>query len=197
VIGIILAVVAVVGFGLLANQFVSDLGVDPNTGEVKQCELITGAEIDEVFGGTGAEVIPLGGLIDVTVGAVLDKRVLKDANDCWILTSGTSTSVTGRIARAESLNASGDFQAAKAAATQGTYFGGDVPGLGDEAFCTGASQQSPSFGVLVRSGGSLVYVSLIDPGFASQGDWETTPEGVLISPETCELAGEVAAAVLR
>ena len=30
----------------------------------------------------------MGGLIDVTIGAILDKRVLKDANDCWIIASG-------------------------------------------------------------------------------------------------------------
>ena len=51
--------------------------------------------------------------------------------------------------------------------------------------------------MLVRQGGSLVYVSLIDPTFATQGDWETTADGVLISPETCNLAGQVAEAVLR
>ncbi len=120
-----------------------------------------------------------------------------DASDCWILTSGTETSVTGRIAKQDSINASGDFQAAKAKASDGKFFGGDLSGVGDEAFCTGASEQSPSFGVLVRQGGSLVYVSLIDPTFATQGDWETTADGVLISPETCNLAGQVAAAVLR
>ena len=30
-----------------------------------------------------------------------------------------------------------------------------------------------------------------------RGDWETTEDGVLISPDTCELAGQVAGAVLR
>jgi hypothetical protein len=194
----ILVAIVVIGLFWLLNQAASDLGVDPNSpGGLKQCELISGAEIDQVFGGDGAQVVPMGGIIDATIGAVLDKRVLGDANDCWILTSGTESAVTGRIARQESINASGDFQAAKAKATDGKYFGGDVSGVGDEAFCTGASEQSPSFGVLVRQGGSLVYVSLIDASFATQGDWQTTDDGVLTSPETCNLAGQVAAAVLR
>ena len=187
ILAILLAIV-LVGLWWLGNQFVNDLGVDPNSGELKQCELISGDEIDQVFGGNGAEVIPMGGIIDVTIGAILDKRVLTDANDCWILTSGTEAAVTGRIARQESINASGDFQAAKAKASDGKYFGGDVSGLGDEAFCTGASEQSPSFGVLVRQGGSLVYVSLIDPSFAA-GDWETTDDGVLVSPDDVRARG--------
>jgi hypothetical protein len=196
---IILVVIAAIGIGALViftRQLASDIGVNPDTGQVQSCSLITNDQLDSIFGGTNASALPMGGLVDATIGQLLDKRVIKDADDCWIVASGTSTAVTGRIAAQDGLNGSGDYQAARSAAQQGKYFGGDVSGYGDEAFCTGASDAG-SFGILVRSGGRLVYVSLLDPTSGAIGNWETTSDGVTISPDTCSLAGEIAAAVLK
>jgi len=199
IVAIVLVVIAVIGVGALfvfSRQLVSDLGVNPDTGETQECQLVSDDELDAIFGGRDAQALPMGGIFDATIGQLLDKRVLKDANDCWIVASGTSTAVSGRIAAQDGIDASGGFQAAKSAAQAGDYFGGDIPGYGDEAFCTGVSQAG-SFGILVRSGGRLVYVSLLDPKSGAIGDWETSDDGVTISPDTCKLAGEVALAVVR
>ena len=192
----IVVAIGIAALVIFSRQLVSDLGVNPDTGDVQECSLVCNDELDAIFGGTDAQALPMGGLVDVTIGQLLDKRVIKDANDCWIVASGTSTAVTGRIAAQDGLDASGDFQAAKSAAQEGKYFGGDVGGYGEEAFCTGASQAG-SFGILVRSGGRLVYVSLLDPSSGAIGDWAMTEDGVTISPDTCKLAGEIATAVLR
>jgi hypothetical protein len=193
---VVLAILAVAGILILGRQVVSDLGVNPDTGEVTECSLVSNDKLNAVFGGSDAQAMPMGGIADATIGQVLDKRILRDAPDCWIVASGTAQSVTGRIAAQDGLNASGDFQSAKAAAQAGGYFGGDAPGIGEEAFCTGASEAG-SFGILVHSGGRLVYVSLLDPRSGAIGDWVITQDGVTTSPDTCQLAGEIAAAVLQ
>jgi hypothetical protein len=196
IIVIVLVIIAVAALFVLGRQMVSDLGVNPDTGQVTECSLVSNDKLDAVFGGSNAQAMPMGGIADATIGQVLDKRVLKDAPDCWIVASGTAQSVTGRIAAQDGLNASGDFQSAKSAAQADGYFGGDAQGFGEEAFCTGASEAG-SFGILVHSGGRLVYVSLLDPRSGAIGDWVVTPDGVTTSPETCRLAGEIAAAVLQ
>jgi hypothetical protein len=199
IVGIILVVIAVLGIAALvffSRQLVSGFGVNPDTGQAQQCTLITDEKLDAVFGGNGAQTLPLQGFANATFGQLLDKRILKDADSCWIVASGTDQEVTGRIAAQDGLNASGDFQSAKSAAQEGGYFAGDLSGFGDEAFCTSMSQVG-SFGILVRSGGRLVYVSLLDPRSGTIGDWVTTPDGLVTSPDTCKLAGEVAAAVLQ
>ena len=199
IVAVILIVIAILGVAALfffSRQVISDLGVNPDTGEAKQCPLVSNDKLNAVFGGSDAQAMPMGGIADATIGQVLDKRVLKDASDCWIVASGTAKAVTGRIAAQDGLNASGDFQTAKSAAQQGGYFGGDATGFGDQAFCTGASEAG-SFGILVQSGGRLVYVRLLDPRSGAIGDWVVTPDGVTTSPDTCQLAGEIAAAVLQ
>jgi hypothetical protein len=191
----VIAAIGIAAFVLFARQLVTDIGVNPDTGEITQCSLISNDELNQIFGGKDAEAHPLGGIVEATVGQLLDKRILKDAGDCWIVGSGTTTAVTGRIAAQDSGNASGDFQAAKSAAQTGGYFAGDVTGVGDEAFCTAATDVY-AFGILVRSGNRLAYVSLLDNA-ASIGDWQTGPNGEITSPATCQLAGEIASAVLR
>ena len=54
------------------------------------------------------------------------------------------------------------YQRARQEAEAGGYFAGEASGVGDEAFCTGMSEAG-SFGILVRAGGNLAYVSLLDP----------------------------------
>ena len=172
-------------------KFASDMGIDPATGTLTECSFVSSADVSDALDGE-AEALPLGGIVDATVGQILDKRVIPDAEDCWIAGDNTAT---GRIARQSGGDASGAFRSAKAAATAGAYFAGDVSGLGDEAFCTGMSEAA-SFGVLARRGDTLVYVSLIDPNLAGSG-YQTNDAGVTTSPETCSLAQQVAKKVLR
>ena len=90
--------------------------------------------------------MPLRGIVDATIGQVLDKRVIPDADDCWIAGRqhrhrAHRPPVGRRCLRGLPLG--------EDAATAGGYFAGDVSGVGDEAFCTGMSEAA-SFGVLVR-----------------------------------------------
>ena len=54
-----------------------------------------------------------------------------------------------------------------------------------------------SFGILVRAGGNLAYVSLLDPAAMEGGGLQTDANGVIVSPGTCARAGAVALAMLR
>ncbi len=190
---VVLGIIAVIGITVLSLRFADDLGVNPD-GSMQACELLTTEELSAALGGP-AEALPLGGLVDSTVGLVLDQRLLSDAPECWIV-GASETSVTGRLARQDGGDASGDFQRARQDAESGGYFAGEANGVGDEAFCTGMSEAG-SFGILVRAGGNLAYVSLLDPTAMEGGAFETDANGVIVSPETCARAGEVALAMLR
>ena len=190
---VVVGILGVIGISFLGMQIASDLGVNPD-GSVKSCELITNDELSSVFG-SPAQALPMGGFVDSTIGQLLDRRVLASAPDCWIV-GQDETSTTGRMARQDGGDASGDFASAKQAAQGQGYFAGDLSGYGDEAFCTGMSEAG-SFGALVRAGGSLAYVGLIDPE-AMQGDGLVIDEnGGVTSPVTCERAARIAVALLR
>ncbi|MCJ7712547.1 MAG: hypothetical protein MUQ32_17145 [Chloroflexi bacterium] len=174
---VVLGILGIIGITFLGAQVADDMGMNLD-GTTKTCDLISDGDLAQVLG-PDAQALPIGGIADATIGqVVLDKRVISDAPDCWIFgASGAST--TGRLARQDGGDASGDFSSARQSAQDEGYFDGDLDGLGDEAFCTGSSEFG-SAGVLVRSGGRLVYVSLIDPtGYA------------------CDLAGEIAVQMLR
>jgi hypothetical protein len=187
----VLIILMFIGLAILGQRFAEDMGINPD-GTVTACSIVSSAEVSDALDGD-AEVLPLGGIVDATVGQLLDKRVLRDAEDCWI---AGDTVATGRIARQVGGDATGAFRSARDAAQSGAYFAGDVPSLGDEAFCTGISEAA-SFGVLVRRGDTLVYVSLISPAATGPNGFQTNDDGVIVSPETCALAGKVADAVLR
>lgn len=189
-IGIVLLVLLVIGVSILGQRFVEDMGIDPD-GTLTECAIVSSADVSDALDGS-AEALPLGGIVDATVGQLLDKRVIPDAEDCWIAGDNTPT---GRIAR-QSGDASGSFRSARDAAQDGGYFAGDVSGLGDDAFCTGMSEAG-SFGVLVRRGDTLVYVSLINADLTGGSGFVTNADGVVTSPATCELAGRIAQQVTR
>ncbi|HYO44233.1 MAG TPA: hypothetical protein VES19_13630 [Candidatus Limnocylindrales bacterium] len=192
---VVLGVIGAIGISILGAKFVEGIGVNPD-GSLKSCELISDDELSGILG-SGAEALPMGGIIDGTIGQLLDQRILKDAPDCWIVASDSSSSgMTGRLARQDGGDTSGDFARYRQAAQDGGYFAGEVPGYGDEAFCTSATE-AVSFGILVRSGGRLAYVSLIDATSMQGGDFEVGPNGEMISPDTCAKAGEIAKAMLN
>ncbi len=186
-IGVVLVIVGAIALMVFAQQFTEDMGINPD-GTVTECALISSSELSNALDGT-AEALPLGGIVDATVGRLLDKRVLPDADDCWI---AAESSATGRIARQVGGDASGAYRTALDNAKSGGYYAGDLS-EGDEAFCTAVSEVG-SVGVLVRRGDTLVYVSLIDPALNSTG-FGTNEDGELTSPETCALAAQVASRV--
>ena len=186
-IGVVLIIVGVIALMVFVQRFAEDMGINPD-GTVAECALISSGELSNALDGS-AEALPLGGIVDATVGRLLDKRVLPDAEDCWI---ATESSATGRIARQVGGDASGAYRTALDAARTGGYYAGDVS-EGDEAFCTAVSEAG-SFGVLVRRGDTLVYVSLIDPAIDSSG-FGANEDGELTSAATCTLAARVASRV--
>jgi hypothetical protein len=54
-----------------------------------------------------------------------------------------------------------------------------------------------SFGILVRRGDSLAYVSLLDADAMEAQDFDVGPDGQLVSPQICDLAGRLAEATLN
>lgn len=204
-IGAVLFFVVIVGLIFLGNQIVEDIGVNPDGSVGKACAFVTSEELSDAIG-SPAEVIALEGLFDATLGLVLDKRVLPDAEDCWI--TADSETPTGRLARyvgadAAQVYATERQKAEPTSEDQGGgitlenegYFAGDVDDLGDEAFCTGLSPAIMS-GVLVRRGDTLVYVSLSGPADGPP-DLESTIDGVVFSPDACRQAAEVARRILE
>jgi hypothetical protein len=200
----IVAVVAVIAFVFLIGQLFSNIatnlgangpiGVGNDGGA--ECSFLSDADARTVFGGQ-ADAFDLSGLYDVSLGFILDKRVLETAPDC-----GVSDGAKAYIARIALYTGgdSGSVFAAERTAAQPTsedqgggvtienpgYLGADVPGLGDEAFCTDLSNALMA-GVLVHQGDRLVYVSV---GAAD----ETVPEG---PRDLCATAQEVARFMLR
>ena len=187
---VVLFFIAVAGIVFLGNQIIKSVPVDEQ-GNLQACPFVSNDQLSSVLG-AGTKAVPLTGFFDATIGLVLDKRVLPDAEDCWITSDGATG--TGRIARYQGSDAGAKFQAEKQAAQptsqdQGNgltletagYFAGDVSGVGDEAFCTDFSTALME-GVLVRKGDTLVYVSL---------------QGTDSAESTCQQAQQVAQAILH
>lgn len=185
-IGFVLVVIAIIGLVFAAGKLTEGM-VNPD-GSLKSCTLISDQDLSDALG-TNAQALPLAGIWDATMGNILDKRVLKDAEDCWIAvgsgvtSSATAAAATGRLAVSNGGDASGAFRQEKETANRGGYLGSDVSGLGDEAFCTDPSAID-SAGVLARSGSRLVYVSLVT----------ADPTG---GSDACAAAQEVARKLLR
>ncbi len=200
-IGIVLAGLLVIAFVFFVNRVADSVGINSDGTIGTPCSIISDADLSSALG-SNASAIELSGFFDATIGLVLDKRVLPDADDCWITSDGTTA--VGRIARYQGSDAASVFQrerqnASPTSQDQGNgvsvensgYFAGDVSGLGDEAFCTGLSPAIQA-GVLVRRGDTLIYVSLSGPADGSVPDMGTTADGVITAPSICDTAQAVA-----
>jgi hypothetical protein len=212
----VIAIVALVLFAFVLTRLVGDfLGgaggidglVDGNGGSTDEaCSLLTDDEARQVLGGNADAIELSGGLYDMTIGLVIDNRVLPDAPDCWI-TEGERAYIA-RVARSDGNSAAVYAQekqnAQPTSEDQGGgvtlenpgYFGGDVAGLGDEAFCTGISPTIMA-GVVVRQGDSVVYATVgppeegaVVPNMGTEGD-------VVTAPDLCLLAQDLARKVLE
>lgn len=205
VLGAILVALLVGGLALFANRIADSVGVNGDGTIGKACTFIDNAALSDALG-SKAEALQLTGFYDATIGIILDKRVLPDAEDCWI--TADQATPTGRIAKHVGGDAASVFQQERQKAaptsqdqgggvslTSSGYFGGNVAGLGDEAFCTGLSPTMQA-GVLARKGNTLVYVSLSGPADGSQPNLGTTPGGVVTAPDICAAAQKVARPML-
>ena len=192
---VILFFIGVAALVFIGNQIVKSVPVD-SEGNLAPCAIVSDEELSSVLG-RGTQAIPLEGIFDTLLGLVLDKRVIPDAEDCFISADRGDTG-TGRIARYVGSDAAARFQQERQDAQPTSedrgngltvespgYFDGDVSGFGDEAFCTGINDAFMS-GVLVRQGDTLVYVSLLGTDFGSSG-----------SETPCEVAQEVARVILQ
>jgi len=218
-VGIIIGVILIVGLlvlafvlGQLVNGVLRSAGVNPDdvgnnpNGIGADCPFLSDQAARELVGGN-ADASDFSGLFEATLGLVIDRRTLPSAPDC-VITDGEKTYLV-RIAKSDG-NGPGVYATEKANAQptsqdQGGgvtlenpgYFGGDVSGLGDEAFCTGLSNAIMG-GVVVRKGDTVVAVSVGPP---SQGD-QSVPDmknvgGVTTAPGLCQLAGDIARRVLQ
>ncbi len=205
VIGVVVVGLLALAFTLFINRVAESVGVNSDGSIGTPCSIISDADLSSALG-SDASAIELSGFYDATIGLVLDKRVLPDAEDCWITSDGTNA--LGRIARYQGSDAAARYQqelqdAAPTSQDQGNgvsiensgYFGGNVSGLGDEAFCTGIMLTGQA-GVLARKGDTLVYVSLSGPDDGSVPDMGTTDAGVITAPSICATAQDVARKIL-
>jgi hypothetical protein len=178
IVGGILAVVVVVGgivASILVGQLVGQIQEDPEAVFGGECQLVSSFEVSDALG-EDVEVQELSGLMDTTMGALLDKRLLPDATDCWIFgQSGTS----GRVAVVDR-DAQTVFATSRAEA-QASFFLTDLRDIGDEAFCTTLDNQG-SAGILVRFGERVAYVSLL----TSTGDAEDDCDRAKVVARTLE-----------
>jgi hypothetical protein len=149
----VLAVVAVVGLFIAGGRLIQQIEEDPDSVFGGECPFVSAFEVSDALG-TDIQVFELAGLAETTMGAILDKRLLRDAPDCYIL---AEDGTTGRIAVLD-----GGGQAAfAAAAAEGQHIRAQDADVGDEAFCT-TVDGSGFGGVLVRFGERVVYVSVLD-----------------------------------
>jgi hypothetical protein len=168
IVGGILVVAVIVGgiaLSIFLGQIIEQVQENPDAVFGGECELVSRLEVGDALG-EDVEVLALEGFADGTMGAILDKRLLPDATDCWILGDGT----TGRIAVVDT-DAETVFRNSRAEA-EASFLAGDVAGIGDEAFCTTINQQG-SGGVLVRFDERVVYVSLVAESFEDSSVCET------------------------
>ncbi|MEX1169301.1 MAG: hypothetical protein WEE50_04075, partial [Chloroflexota bacterium] len=204
---LILVVIGVAAFVFFVGSFVNNLGVGENGSIGDDCLFLSDAEARAVLGGD-ADATELAGLYDVSIGIVIDKRVLADAPDC--LVSEGNAAHLARVALyqggdAADVVATERQRAAPTSQDQGGgitlenagYYGGEASGIGNEAFCTGLSDAIMA-GVLVRQGDRVVYVSVGPPSEGEQvPDMDITPDGVVTSPGLCALAQDLARAILE
>jgi hypothetical protein len=195
VIFVILFVIGIVALVAAGRSFLGGIGLNAN-GTFSDCPIVSTVQLRTVLG-PDTQASELTGLADATLGHVLDRRVLANAGNCWVGTGtqGDTRGALGRIAKTTASDGAAAFDAERTAASNGGYFAVDVPGVGDQAFCTGMSDW-PATGALVRVGNDLVYVSFLN-GNRFGNDLETAPSGVMYSPSSCQDAITIAQLALK
>ncbi|HEX9260859.1 MAG TPA: hypothetical protein VF855_15075, partial [Acidimicrobiales bacterium] len=146
----------------------------------EQCSFLSDSKAQDLFG-PSADAQKLSSFGRATFGLVLDNRALADSYTCYVTVDGAAIS---RLARDE--GGAAVYERERKAAdpvsedrgggitvTREGWYADDVEGLGDEAFCT-AVDMLGQVGVLVRQGGTVLYVSVgatqFDPGKIEVGE---------------------------
>jgi len=204
-----LAVLGVFAFIAVGALVIGAKWLSDNVDEVigGDCTLVTKERASQLFG-RDVDAFGLGSVTDAVVGLVLDKRALDGETSCAI--SGSKDSFIARVARYTGPDAAKKFRADRARANPQTedrggglsvtregWFGYDVEGLGDEAFCT-TVDLAGAVGVLARRGDTVVYVSTTDGAAvaSADGDLKATADGKLVSRSSCDRAAAVAKVLL-
>ncbi|MEO5964801.1 MAG: hypothetical protein ABIR11_04990, partial [Candidatus Limnocylindrales bacterium] len=163
VIGAILFVLAIVGLAALfivGGRVAQQISEDPEGFLGGPCPFVTDFALSDAVG-EDVTAMTLVGFADGTMGAVLDKRLLPAAEDCWVV---GRNGFAARIAVQDGAGSTA-FDQARTTATDGGFRGPDLRDIGDAAFCTETSAAG-SAGLLVRFGDRVAYVSVVD----QQGD---------------------------
>lgn len=194
---VVLAVLAVVFFGI--TRFVDNIDDELSTSD--SCDFITDVDASDAL---GVEVSVESGdsALGTILGIIRDTRLLADEPFCFISSDDSSTQAWVSVyvgsdaeevfANAEDV-ADGQVVSSSSDASgsitveSDPFRGEDVPGLGDEAFCTDAGF-SIFGGVLARSGNRVVYVSVLP---LAENEGSDVLDGSL-----CERAVPLARAVL-
>jgi hypothetical protein len=170
---LVLAIIAIAGLAVLGGRIAEQIREDPEAFFGGPCPYVSDFELSEAVG-ENVTAMTLEGFADGTMGALLDKRLLADAPDCWVV---SEDGFAARIAVADGGGAAAFDDAAGTAADDG-FRGEDVTGLGDQAICTTLSAMGSS-GALVRFGERVVYVSIVQ-------------ENPLANDTACSVAADIA-----
>ena len=150
---VVLVVIAAIGLVIAGGRLVDEIQKNPDAMFGGECPFVGPSEVSDALG-TDAQVFEVDGFVGGTMGAILDRRLLADAPDCYIV---SDDGTTGRIAVLDG----GGEEAFAAAAAAGDRIRAQDTDIGDEAFCT-TTDGNGSAGVLVRFGERVVYVSVLD-----------------------------------
>ena len=197
ILGAGLAIAAVVGSHAIAKRA-------QNAFSVKPCPFLTDKAARDALGGS-AKAQLLGGFLKDATAIINDNRALADAPSCWVI-DGDGASAA-RVAKMSG-GAKDRYAKERALAepqttdkggglsvTREGYFGAEVSGLGDEAFCT-SSDFTGDVGVLVRKGDTLVYASVRPADFNPDDLQAGTESGLVTNDKACQLAQKLARAVV-
>jgi hypothetical protein len=155
---VVVAIVGAIALSLFVGRIVQEVQDNPDAVFGGECQLVSSAEVSDALG-QDVQAFALEGLAEGTMGVLLDRRLLPDATDCWVIgEDGTAARIAVVDADAETV-----FRNSRAEA-EASFLERDVQGFGDEAFCTTIDQQG-SGGVLVRFGQRVVYVSMVAQTF--------------------------------
>jgi hypothetical protein len=172
---------------------------------MKPCPFLSDSAAREVFGGD-VKAQQFGRFFNAMTGVVQDTRAIANAPSCII--TGDNSNGFARVAKLTTSDAQARFQSERKAANPVTvnkgnglsvtsegWFGNDVHGLGDEAFCTSMALYG-AVGVLARQGDTLVYASVLDSNFDPSHISVDTSNGAITDDATCAKAQQLARLVL-
>ena len=152
-IGLALVIVGVAALAVLGGRLVENVRDNPDAFLGAPCTLASPYDVSDAVG-EEVQIYKLEGFLGGMMHTFLDKRLLPDAPDCYVI---GRTGLVARIA-VDDTGGPAEFADARAAA-DGRFLNTDLHDIGDEAFCTAASQYG-SAGALVRWGQTVAYVSV-------------------------------------